>query len=100
MKCKQCHTRFSAASGQPAPGGSSAPGVFLLFALVLLGASVIAFVLVHSYVGFVLLAIGAFVLAQVPIAWSDCRRRAGLAADGGGTCPHCGTDNRVRFWSL
>jgi hypothetical protein len=100
MRCSHCRSRFSAAWTQPAPGGSSAPGLFLMFAVALVGASLVAFFLGHSYIGWVCFAIGAFVLVQVPIARSDCRGKAGLAPHGGGTCPYCGADNRVKLWSL
>lgn len=53
-----------------------------------------------AIIGWIGLAVGAFVLFQVPIAWSDCRRKAGLAPQGGGTCPHCGAVNPVKVWSL
>ena len=100
MKCAQCRARFCAADAQPAPGGSSAPGVLLSFAVVLICATAIAFVLDVAYVKWVGLGISAFAAVQVPIAWADCRSRAGLAKQGGGTCPKCGTKNPVRLWSL
>lgn len=100
MRCCHCRGRFSAAWAQPAPGGSSAPGIFLVIALAFVGASALMLLLGHPYVGWACLAVGAFVLVQVPIAWYDCRGKGGLASHGGGTCPHCGADNRVKIWSF
>jgi hypothetical protein len=100
MRCSNCQSRFSAAWTQPAPGGSSAPGIFLVTTFALIGTSVLAFVFGHTYVGWICFGFGAFVLVQVPIAWSDCRGKAGLSPHGGGTCPNCGADNRVKLWSL
>ena len=92
MRCTQCQHRFSAAATQPAPGGSSAPGIFLIASIVFIAVSVSALLLGYPYIGWPCLAIAAFVLLQVPVALSDCRR--------GGECPQCGADNCVRFWSL
>lgn len=100
MKCSTCRSRFSAAWTQPAPGGSSAPGTFLIFALGLSAVSLLTLFLGHTYAGWVCLGLGAFVLVQVPIARSDCRDKAGLSDHGGGTCPNCGADNSVKLWSL
>ena len=100
MKCSACRARFSAAWAQPAPGGSSAPGVFLMIALTLVAMSLVTFYLGHIYIGWICLVLGGFVLVQVPIAWSDCRGRAGLSPHGGGTCPNCGAENPVRLWSF
>ena len=93
MKCAQCQAKFSAADGQPAPGGSSAPGVHVLVALPLYGAAAVTSFLDVAYAPWVCLGIGVFVTLQVPIAWSDCRKN-------GGTCPKCSADNPVRPWSL
>ena len=100
MKCAQCRTRYSASWAQPAPGGSSAPGALLGFAVVIICSTAIAFVLDVAYVKWVGFGISAFVAMQVPMAWADCRSSAGLAEHGGGICPECGTENPVRFWSL
>jgi hypothetical protein len=35
MKCKSCGKTYSASIGQPSPGGSSAPGVFFILAILL-----------------------------------------------------------------
>ena len=53
MKCAQCRTRFSATDAQPAPGGSSAPGVLLGFTVVLTCSTAVAFVLDVAYVKWV-----------------------------------------------
>jgi len=100
MKCAQCRTRYSAADAQPAPGGSSAPGVLLVLAVVFICSTAIAFVLDVAYVKWVGFGISVFVAMQVPIAWADCRSSAGLAERGGETCPKCGSENPVRLWSL
>jgi hypothetical protein len=100
MKCARCRTRYSASDRQPAPGGSSAPGVLLGFAVVLICLTAIAFVLEVAYVKWVGFGISAFVAIQVPMAWAACRSRAGLAEQGGGVCPKCGIENPVRLWSL
>lgn len=100
MKCAQCGSRYSAAWAQPAPGGSSAPGALLGFAVVLLSATAAALLLDVAYVKWIGLGIGSFVVLQVAVAWADCRSGAGLAKHGGGTCPTCGADNPVRLWSL
>ena len=100
MKCVHCGSRYSAAWAQPAPGGSSAPGVFLIIGLVVIGAAALALSLGHAYVGWTCLVIGTFVLLRVPFAWAACRNKAGLAPHGGGTCPRCYADNGVKIWSL
>ncbi len=100
MKCSHCHARFSADWAQPAPGGSSAPGVFLLLALALCGASALTLYLDLRTVGWICFVFALFVTIQIPIAWSDCRSKSGLSAHGGGTCPTCGADNPVRLWSF
>lgn len=100
MRCFHCRSRFSADWAQPAPGGSSSPGSFLIFALVLVGAALLMLFLGHTYIGWTCFATGVFVLLQVPIARSDCRGRAGLSPHGGGVCPNCGADNPVKLWSL
>ena len=100
MKCAGCGAKFGAADGQPAPGGSSAPGVYVLVGVPLAVATAVTFWLDVPYVPWVGLAITVFVAMQIPIAWSDCRGTAGGAGEGGGTCPKCGAANRVRWWSL
>jgi hypothetical protein len=68
---------------------------------VLLGATTAAvLVLEADYLMWVGVGISAFVAMQIPIAWSDCRSPAGLSEHGGGICPKCGAENRVRFWSF
>lgn len=100
MKCAQCRARFSAAWAQPAPGGSSAPGLYLATGSALLALSLAMHTLDVAWLGWALLAAAVLVLARTPIAWLDCRRPSGGTPHGGGTCPHCGTENVVRPWSL
>ncbi len=100
MKCVKCRTRFSAAWAQPAPGGSKAPGVVLGLAAVLFCATAAAFALDLAYLKWIGLGIGLFFAMRVPIAWVDCRSKAGLSENAGGVCPECGVENSVRLWSL
>ena len=100
MKCCSFRSTFSAAWTQPAPGDSSAPGLFLVIAGVFVAVSLLNFFLGHAYVAWTCLGIGVLVLVKVPIAWSDRRGKAGLSPHGGGTCPNCGAANRIRLWSL
>jgi len=100
MKCAQCSSRFSAAWAQPAPGGSIAPGALLGLAVVFFCVTAAAFVLDIAYLKWIGLGISAFVAMRIPIAWADCRSRAGLSEHGGGTYPKCGAENPVRLWSL
>jgi hypothetical protein len=100
MKCKKCGRKYSADVYQGAPGGSSAPGVFLVFALVLLGGTTAAFLLGAGMWKWVLLGIGVFVLVQVPSAWGYCRGNGGYAEHRGVDCPECGFTNTLYPWSL
>ncbi len=100
MQCEQCRTRYSAAWAQPAPGGSSSPGVLLALAAVFFCATAAAFVLGVAYVRWIGVALSALVAIRIPIAWTDCRSRSGLSGHGGGVCPNCGIENPVRPWSL
>ena len=93
MKCKACGHIYSADLYQPAPGGSSALGVHFIFGIVLLvGLGLLSHFQVDIW-RWVLLGVGVYVLIQVPVAWSDCRRN-------GGYCPECKTTNTVYPWSL
>ena len=74
--------------------------MFLIVALALLGISVLVFSIGYNYVGWGCLAVGALLLVKVPLAWYDCRSSGGLSPHGGGTCPECGSSNRVQLWSL
>jgi len=69
MRCSSCRSKFSAAWTQPAPGGSSPPGIFLIAGIALLGTSVLTLVLGHNYVGWACFAIGALVLVKASLAW-------------------------------
>jgi len=64
------------------------------------GATAAAFVLETDYLKWLGLGISVIIAMQVPIAWGDCRSPAGLSEHGGGICPKCGAENRVRFWSF
>lgn len=100
MKCKKCGKRYSADLYQPAPGGSSSPGVFLILAVLLLAGSATLFIFNISVFKWILLGLGIFVMIQVPIAWSDCRGNGGYATHGGVDCPACNETNTVYPWSL
>ncbi len=100
VRCIRCHTRFSANWAQPAPGGSSAPGIFFLSSMAAFLASVITWLFDIPHLWWVLLLLGAVFVLRTFISWADCRRRAGLSGDTGETCPHCGAQNRVKPWSF
>lgn len=100
MKCKKCGKRYSADLFQPAPGGSSAPGIFFYLALTLFCGTVVAFLFDAGFWKWILLGFGVFVMIQVPIAWSDCRGNGGYEKHGGVDCPNCRATNTVYPWSL
>lgn len=93
MKCRHCQRRYSAADGQPAPGGSSAPGLLCVFAGMLYLMAALLFVWQVGLWKWLALGLAAFVTLQALIAWGDCR-------SSGGTCPACGAANHVYPWSL
>lgn len=100
MKCKSCGKTYSAAISQPAPGGSSAPGVFFILAALLYGIAGFLFVFHPGFWKWIVLGVSVFVSIQVPIAWMDCRGSAGLHDHGGEKCTSCGATNTVYPWSL
>lgn len=100
MKCKSCGETYSAAIGQPAPGGSSAPGVFFILAALFYGIAGVLFVFRQGYWNWIVLGISVFISIQVVIAWMDCRGPAGLSEHGGEKCPSCGAMNNVYPWSF
>lgn len=100
MKCKQCGKKYSADLFQPAPGGSSAPGVFFILALVLFSATLILFLFELKIWMWIALGTAVFVSLQIMVAWSDCRNDGGYAKHGGVTCPECKTVNTVYPWSF
>jgi hypothetical protein len=100
MKCKSCGKRYSASIGQPAPGGSSAPGVFFILAILLYALAGFLFVFHAGFWKWIALGIAVFVSLKVPFAWMDCREPAGLHEDSGEQCPSCGETNTVYPWSL
>jgi len=63
-------------------------------------AAVLTFFVAIPYLGWALLVLTAILAIRVPISWSDCRRKAGLSEHAGGTCPNCGAQNPVNFWSF
>jgi hypothetical protein len=83
MKCKNCGKRYPADISQPAPGGSSAPGVFFIFAALLYGIAVYLFVSRIDYWKWIVLGVAVFVSLQVILAWKDCIGPAGLHNEGG-----------------
>lgn len=100
MKCKSCGNIYSAAISQPSPGGSSAPGVFFILAVLLYAIAGFLFVFYSGYWKWIVLGISAVVSLKVPFAWMDCRSPAGLRDRGGERCPSCGATNTVYPWSL
>lgn len=58
------------------------------------------FFLAVPYAGWVFLALALLPAALIPIAWFDCRRKAGLSDHSGETCPQCGAQNVIRPWSF
>jgi len=100
MKCKSCGKRYSASIGQPAPGGSSAPGVFFILAILLYALAGFLFVFNAGFWKWIALGISVFVSLIVLIAWMDCREPGGLHEHGGEKCPFCGETNTVYPWSL
>ena len=100
MKCISCSKSYSAAISQPSPGGSTAPGVFFIVAVLLYAMTGVLFVFHLGYWKWIALGISVFVSLKVPIAWMDCRGPAGLHDHGGEKCPSCGAPNTVYPWSL
>jgi hypothetical protein len=101
MRCRHCKRWYSAADGQPAPGGSSAPGVFFVLgaagwlvalALYVSRASALAALIAAAFAGWMCLL--------TAIAYHDCRTPAGVQRHGGERCAHCGRPNRMWPWSL
>lgn len=93
MRCSSCSHKFSSAWSQPSPGGSSAPGVFLIGTGALAVIALLLFRMEVDYWPWFFLFVAAFIGVQVLVAWSDCSGR-------GGHCPKCETEHPVRPWSL
>jgi hypothetical protein len=93
MRCTACNHKFSSAWSQPSPGGSSAPGLFLIGVGVLGAIALLLFRLEVLYWPWILIFAAGFIGVQVLVAWSDCGTR-------GGNCPKCDTRHPVRPWSL
>ena len=100
MKCSSCRKPYSAAISQPAPGGSSAPGVFFITTLLSAALTVGLFWADVAAWKWLSLGVTAFIAFQVLVAWSDCRGPAGLSPCGGERCPFCDRENTVWPWSL
>lgn len=100
MKCKSCGKRYAANISQPAPGGSSAPGVFFILAVLLYAITGLFFVFHPGFWKWIALGVSVFVSIVVLTAWTDCRGPAGLHDSGGEECPFCGATNTVYPWSF
>jgi rubredoxin len=92
MRCSSCDHKYSAARGQPSPGGSSAPGVLLRVAIPFAIVAAIGFARGGTGLAWGGAAIAGFVLLQVGVDWGDCRHS-------GSECPECGGETPVRPWS-
>lgn len=98
MKCRNCSHRFSAEDGQPAPGGSSAPGCFFPFTVgSIVGAVWLAFVIPEIW-WFVMLLPLIFIAINL-LALYDCKG-PGIGGTPGNQCPECGTRNTMWPWSM
>lgn len=100
MKCTNCKMRYSATTYQSYPGGSGAPGMFLIFGAVLASAAVVLFLMDTSAWGWLPLGLAVVVLVMAIVAVFDCRGNGGYASHSGVDCPGCKTTNTVYPWSL
>ncbi len=90
MRCGECKSSFSAADYQPAPGGSSAPGVFLICSIACLGACIAGVLFGFGRLLFWFsLGVAVFAAIQIPVDYFDCRSDGGYANHNGITCPSC-----------
>lgn len=96
MTCRLCGQSYSASYGQPAPGGSNAPGVFFYTGLLCVTAAVVFHRTGHSTACIVALIAAALCVPTTAIAWFDCARGQVSAAE----CPLCKGRNTVYPWSL
>lgn len=96
MKCKKCGTRYHLDWGQPGPGGSSSPGYFFWFSIILMFVTLYLYWHEISPWYWVTLGISIFVFIQVPIAYSDCTNED----YSGKECPKCKTENKAFWWSM
>jgi hypothetical protein len=72
MKCKSCGKTYSAVTGQPSPGGSSAPGVFFILAILLYALTGFLFVFNAGFWKWIALGISVFVSLKCPShVWID-----------------------------
>lgn len=100
MRCRHCGVRYPANIAAPGPGGFESPGTWVIVGGGVLAVAAVLFWLDLAFWGWLALAVAAFVLLQVPIAWMDCRGPSGASPSGGETCPSCGGTNTVWPWSL
>ena len=99
MKCKHCNHKYSADIGQGAPGGSSSPGYFFIFDILLWLITVFLFIkLGNSLWAWSFFGISAYVLFETFNAKASCSGSEGFS--GGEKCPECKGKNRVYPWSL
>lgn len=103
MKCSKCGARFAADINQPAPGGSSSPGVFFIVSL-LFTVLLAVFVLLDLNLLWIIICCVVLLFSLVANlnAYTDCGSE--LGPDGetikGVSCPACGELNDVKPWSL
>lgn len=103
MKCSKCGAKFAADINQPAPGGSSSPGIFFILSLIFAVLLAILVLLDLNLVWIVICCLAlVFSFVANLNAYSDCSSE--LGPDGetikGVSCPACGAKNDVKPWSL
>ncbi len=77
---------------QPAPGGSNAPGYFFVPLVILIPVTAWLFTTEYFKSKWICLVACVFLVPALMTAWFDCQ--------GGGTCPQCGKENTVYWWSF
>jgi hypothetical protein len=101
MKCHECGTKFSAADYQPAPGGTSAPGEFLILGATFIAIAVILWLSdLSRFWAAVAAAVSVLSILKIPFALFGCRGDGGNADHKGVSCPECKSVNKIRPWSL
>ncbi len=98
ITCEKCKAEFRADHNQGYPGHVDSPGehvayavLFSIVGLLLLGIGIFALRRIMFTLGFSCLAGALFSLAAVPGARKHCE------AAGGGVCPSCGQKNEVKW---